>query len=40
MNSYFKYLQEAKEKKIGIQGSCAQGKLLKINMINDVQVLV
>lgn len=40
MNSYFKYLQEAKEKKIGIQGSCAQGELLKINMINDVQVLV
>lgn len=40
MNSYFKYLQEAKEKKIGIQGSCAQGKLLKINVINDVQVLV
>lgn len=40
MNSYFKYLQEAKEKKIGIQGSCAQGELLKINVINDVQVLV
>lgn len=40
MNSYFKYLQEAKEKKIGIQGSCAQGEPLKINVINDVQVLI
>lgn len=40
MNSYVKYLQEAKEKKIGIPGSCAQGELLKINMVNDVQVLV
>lgn len=40
MNSYFKYLHEAKEKKIGIQGSCAQGGLLKISMINDVQVLI